>query len=119
MPSIDEMAKDLGHALGRIPEYQALKQATESLNDDRELVGLRNELEKIESKLVAQLRIGQEPDASVQKKYEGLAESLQVRPVYQRLVVSQANFDKVLQRVNDTIAKGIQEGASGRIILPS
>jgi cell fate (sporulation/competence/biofilm development) regulator YlbF (YheA/YmcA/DUF963 family) len=119
MPNIDEMAKDLGQALGRTPEYQALKQAAESANDDRELVSLRNELEKLESELVAQLRSGQEPDASVQEKYEGLAESLQVRPVYQMLVVAQANFDKVLQRVNDTIAKGIQEGASGRIILPS
>ena len=28
-------------------------------------------------------------------------------------------LDKVLQRVNDIIAKGIQEGASNRIILPS
>ena len=119
MPNIDEMAKNLGQALGRTEEYQALKQAAESANDDRELVSLRNELEKLESELVAQLRSGKEPDASVQAKYEGLAESLQVRPEYQRLVVSQTNFDKVLQRVNDTIARGIQEGASGRIILAS
>ncbi len=118
MPNIDEMAKDLGEALGRTDEYRALKQAASVLNEDRELVELRNELEKLESELVTQLRSGKEPDTESRQKYEGLAEDLQVRPAYQKLVASQANFDKILQRVNDTIAKGIQEGASSRIILP-
>ncbi len=119
MPNIDEMAKDLGQALGRTDEYRALKQAAEAVDEDRELVELKNELEKLESELMAQLRSGQEPDGTSRTKYEGLAESLQVRPAYQRLVAGQANFDKILQRVNDTIAKGIQEGASSRIVLPS
>ena len=119
MSNIDEMAKDLGEALGRTPEYQALKKAVQAMNEDRELVELRNELEKLEAELVADLRGGREPNEETRAKYEGLAEGLQVRPAYQRLVAAQANFDKVLQRANDTVAKGIQEGAAGRIILPS
>ena len=119
MSSIDAMAKNLGQDLGRTQEYQALKQAAAAVNNNRELVELRNELEKLESELVARLRSGKEPDETSRRKYEGLAEDLQTRSVYQQLVASQANFDKLLQRVNDTIAKGIQEGASSRIILPS
>ena len=119
MANIEEMAKDLGEALGRTAEYQALKEAAAAANQDREIVELRNELEKLESELVAQLRGGNEPDPAAREKYEGLAQDLQVKPAYQRLVASQSNFDKVLQRVNDTIAKGIHDGASGRIILPS
>lgn len=119
MPKIEEMAMDLGQALGRTDEYQALRKAASAVDEDRELVRLKNELDKIESELVTLLRSGTEPDADVRERYEELAQSLQVRPTYQRLVASQANFDKVLQRVNDTIAKGIQEAASSRIILPS
>lgn len=119
MPNIEEMAKDLGEALGRTDEYQALKRATQALDDDRDLVELSNGLKELESKLADQLRSGKEVDDETRSRYQNLAEELQVRPAYQRLVASQANFDKLLHRVNDTIAKGIQEGAAGRIILPS
>ena len=119
MSSIDAMAKTLGQDLGRTDEYRAVKQAAAAVNDDRDLVELRNKLEKLESELVVRLRSGKEPDETSRRKYESLAEDLQARSAYQRLVASQANFDKVLQRVNDIIAKGIQEGASNRIILPS
>ena len=33
-------------------------------------------------------------------------------------VAAQANFDKIVQRVNQTIAQGLDEGASSRIIFP-
>lgn len=119
MSKIEEMAMDLGQALGRTEEYQALRKAAAAVDEDRELVRLKNELDNIESELVTLLRGGTEPDAEIRDRYEDLAQSLQGRPAYQRLVASQTNFDKVLQKVNDTIAKGIQEGASSRIILPS
>jgi hypothetical protein len=41
-----------------------------------------------------------------------------VSPGYQRLVSAQANFDKVLLKVNQTIQAGIAEGAESRIIMP-
>ncbi|MEX0935620.1 MAG: YlbF family regulator [Gemmatimonadota bacterium] len=119
MSKIEEMAKELGQALGRTDEYQALKNAAAEADEDRELVELRNELEKVEAEIVGKLRSGQEPDDEAREKYETLAEDLQVRPTYQKLAATQANFDKVLGKVNDTIAKGIQDGASSRIILPS
>ncbi len=118
MSKIEEMAKDLGQALGRTDEYQALKRAAEGIEGERELVQLRNDLERLESEMVAVLRSGNEPDEESRTRYETLAQELQVRPEYQKLVAAQANFDKLLQRVNDTISSGIREGAAGRIILP-
>jgi hypothetical protein len=36
--------------------------------------------------------------------------------VYQRLVVAQENFDKVMGKVNDWIVDGIEKGAPSSII---
>ena len=116
---IEEMARDLGQALGRTEEYQALKRAATGVEEDQELVRLKNDLDRLETEILNLLRSGKEPDQATSERYESLAQSLQVRPAYQRLVVAQANFDKILQRVNDTIAQGIQDAGTSRIILPS
>jgi hypothetical protein len=34
-------------------------------------------------------------------------------------VAAQSNFDKVMYKVNETMARGLQEGAQSRIILSS
>ena len=62
---------------------------------------------------------GRNPDATLQAEYEQVVMKLQSSPVYQRLVSAQSNFDRIVQRVNQTIAKGLEEGASSRIILPA
>ncbi len=119
MKKIMEMAENLGQALGRTDEYQALKRAAQAVDDERDLATLRTELEKLESEMVTMLRSGKEPPEEQKERYEELARDLQGRPEYQRLVAAQSNFDKLLQKVNETISKGIQEGAEGRIIMPS
>jgi len=118
MSKILEMAQELGQALGRTDEYQALKRAADQIEEDREVVTLRNEIEKLESEMVALLQTGQEPDEVTRARYEELAFGLQALPGYQRLVAAQTNFDKVLQRVNETISTGIRDGSTSRIILP-
>jgi cell fate (sporulation/competence/biofilm development) regulator YlbF (YheA/YmcA/DUF963 family) len=119
MSKIQEMAMDLGQALGRTDEYQALKRAAQSADEDRELTELRNSLQNLEAELMASLRGGQEPSEEDKDRYEELARALQSKPLYQRLVAAQTNFDKVLQVANETISRGIEQGAMGRIILPS
>lgn len=119
MNKIMEMANDLGQALGRTDEYQALSRAATAVGDDRELSALQTELEKLESDMVSDLQRGKEPEEEQRDRYEALARDLQSRPEFQRLIAAQTNFDKLLQKVNETISKGIQEGARGRIILPS
>jgi cell fate (sporulation/competence/biofilm development) regulator YlbF (YheA/YmcA/DUF963 family) len=113
------MAKELGAALARTDEYQAFRRAMEAASDDRELVEMRNRLEDLEARLEASLRAGKEPDDELRSSYEGATAELQTLAGYQRLVATQSNFDKVMYKVNQTVAEGIEEGARSRIILSS
>ncbi|MFQ5536750.1 MAG: YlbF family regulator [Gemmatimonadota bacterium] len=119
MATIYDMAKDLGAALARTDEYQELRRASQAMEEDRELVALRNELQDLEKEIEAALRAGKEPSEEVKKKYEEAANKLQARPEFQRVVAAQANFEKIMYKVNETMAKGLQEGAQSRIILSS
>jgi cell fate (sporulation/competence/biofilm development) regulator YlbF (YheA/YmcA/DUF963 family) len=118
MSKIQEMAMDLGRALGRTDEYQVLKRAAQSAEEDRELTRLREALDALEQGMMSGLRMGQEPEEAQKDEYESLARALQSQPEYQRLVSAQANFDKILQKVNETISRGIQDASQSRIILP-
>jgi len=118
MMGIDEKARDLGNALARTDEYQALKRAMYAADEDRELVELRNRLEALEQRLEASMLAGQEPDEDAKKVYTEAAEELQIKAGFQRLISAQANFEKVMMKVNDTVARGIEEGARSRIIVP-
>ena len=119
MAGIYDMAKELGGALARTDEYQALRKAAEAVDGDRELVELRNQLQALEDRMEASLRAGQQPDDESQEAYRKIAEELQGKPAFQRLIAAQANFDKVMYKVNETMAKGLQDGAQSRIIVSS
>ena len=119
MAEIDQMALDLGKALGRTDEYQAMDRAVKSADDDRDMVTLKNELQRLETSLQTAVRSGQTPPEDEMKEYEGALEKLQTLASYQRLVAAQANFEKLMTKVNAAIQQGMQEGANSRIILPS
>ncbi len=76
---IDEKARDLGNALARTDEYQALKRAMAAADEDRELVELRNRLQALEQRLEASIRAGREPDEDARESYTDAADELQVR----------------------------------------
>ncbi len=118
MTRVTEMAKDLGKALAQTEEYQAFKRTVSGTADDRELAELRTELEGLEGQIEAALRGGNEPTEELKDGYEAAVGRLQASSTYQRLVSAQANFDKVLFKVNQTIQEGITEGAESRIIIP-
>lgn len=117
MAGIMDMAKDLGNALARTDEYQALRRAAQAADDDREIAELRSTLEALEGQIAASLRAGKDPDEQVAEDYDAAASRLQANSAYQRLVAAQTNFDKIIQKVNDTITRGLAEGAESRIIL--
>ena len=79
---------------------------------------LRTELESLERRIETALQAGSEPDDEFRSSYEDVVGRLQVSSTYQRLVSAQANFDKILLKVNQTIQEGIIEGAESRIIMP-
>ena len=118
MSRMMEMAKDLGRALAQTDEYQILKVAVASTADEAEMAELRTELEGLERRIEQALQVGEEPDEELKASYEDAVGRLQANSAYQRLVSAQANFDKVLLKVNHTIQAGIAEGAESRIIIP-
>ncbi len=119
MADMQEMALNLGQSMGRTDEYKALKRAMDAMGDDRELTELKSQLEALESQIEGLLRSGQQPEDQIKTDYEEAIGRLQANGTYQRLVAAQSNFDKIVHRVNETIARGIQEGGESRIILSS
>lgn len=119
MTDIGDLAESLGRALGNTPEYRTLARAKECAEDDRRIVELTNELRRKEQALKSAIREGKELDQTEMESYEAAVSKLQESSVYQSLVSAQANFDKIMYRVDAAIQKGMQKGAASRIILTS
>jgi len=117
MQEIMGMAERLGQSLARTEEYQALRRAIEASGDDRELAELQSQIMELEKAMQGRLQKGEEPTEEQGTEYESFFSKLQTNASYQRLVSAQANFDKVVSKVNETIHQGIQKGAESRIIL--
>jgi cell fate (sporulation/competence/biofilm development) regulator YlbF (YheA/YmcA/DUF963 family) len=117
MEAIMDMAERLGQSLARTEEYQALRRAISASGEDRELAELQTKIQELEQAMQSRLQEGEEPTEEQTKEYEGFFSQLQTNSAYQRLVAAQANFDKVVSKVNETIHKGIQKGAESRIIV--
>lgn len=118
MDAIQERAREVGRLIAQTDEYKALKQANEGLSDDRDAVTVLNRLSELEGELTGVLRSGREPTQEQQQQYESLAEQLQQLTSYQRVVAAQANFDRLMGRINEEIARGIEAGEQSRIIFP-
>ncbi len=114
-----EKARDLGRLIGQTDEYKALQRARDRISDDREVVTLINRLGELEQEIGRSLQRGEAPTNAIREEYDDLVSRLQASPVYQSLVAAQANFDKILTRVNEEIGKGMEAAAQSRIILPS
>ncbi len=113
-----DMARQLGGAMARTDEYQALHRAVQAADDDRELVELRNAMDRLERRIAEAIQAGQDPDEELRLEYEETFSRLQSNGSYQRLASAQANFEKILVKVNDVITEGMQAGAESRIIIP-
>lgn len=117
MREITNMAEELGKALARTDEYQALKRAIEASGEDRELTEFQNRIQELEQQMQTRIKGGEEPTDEQKSEYEEIFSELQGNSTYQRLVAAQTNFDKVVSKVNQTIHEGIQKGADSKIIL--
>lgn len=112
-----ERAKEVGRLLGQTEEYKALQRQRQRLNEDRETVEMVNRLAELERELQGQLQQGQQPTEEQQKEYEDTFSELQSGSIYQGVVAAQSNFDRLLQKVNEQIGAGIEEGAQSSIII--
>jgi len=119
MAEIQEMAESLGRVLGRTSEYRTLARAIESADGDREVVALRNEVQALQEVLEAAARKGEEPPEAEMERLQTALGRLQASSVYQSVVAAQANFDRVMYRVDAALQEGMRRGAESRIIVTS
>ena len=113
---IEDKAKELGRLIGQSPEYKEIKRANDSLSEDRETVALLQQMEQLRMEAQRLLQRGERPTEDMERRLDTLLSQIQAKPSYQRLLVSQENFDKVMSRVNDWILEGIEKGATSPII---
>jgi cell fate (sporulation/competence/biofilm development) regulator YlbF (YheA/YmcA/DUF963 family) len=113
---IEDKAKELGRLVGQSTEYQAVKRASDALNDDRETVSLLQKMEQLRVSAQRMMQRGERPTEEMERELDALLAQVQGRATYQRLVVAQENFDKIMSRVNDWILEGIEKGAASPII---
>jgi len=113
---IDAKAQELGRLLGQSDEYKALQRADEGLRADAECRTWFEEVRVLDQAFERAEREGREPEPAQLEHYERLVRSLQASSVYQQWVAGQANFEKLMLKVNQQIAEGIKKGAASPII---
>jgi cell fate (sporulation/competence/biofilm development) regulator YlbF (YheA/YmcA/DUF963 family) len=114
--TLEEKARDLGRFIGQSSEYQALRRANEALGADREALEMLRKMEQLRVDAHKMLERGERPTQEMEQQLDNLLSQVQVNATYQRLVVAQENFDKVMSRVNEWILQGIEKGAASPII---
>ena len=113
---IEDKAKDLGRLIGQSTEYQAVKRASDALNEDKDTVGLLQKMEQLRVDAQRMMQRGERPTETMEKELDALLGQIQGRQSYQRLLVAQENFDTTMGKVNDWILEGIERGATSSII---
>lgn len=113
---IAERALELGRLLGQSEEYQALKRANDRMMAEQELRDALEQLRGLQLGLAERAERGQTPKPEQQTELDQLIGRVQVHPLYQGVVTAQANFDKLMYRINEQILEGMKRGAESRII---
>jgi cell fate (sporulation/competence/biofilm development) regulator YlbF (YheA/YmcA/DUF963 family) len=117
MDAIWEKAREIGRLVSQSDEYKAFKRANERLAEDRDTVTKINRLGELQDTITRQLQQGQEPSESDREEFERVAGVVQTSAAYQAFEASRANFDRMMSRIDEEIARGIEAGEQSRIIL--
>lgn len=113
-----EKAEEVGRIVSRMPEYRRLKQAHQDIGEDREATRRINEMRELQTRMIQQMERGDEPPAESREQLEKLSEELQSSTRYQALVAAQANFDRLMEKIQESIGAGIRAGEESRIVIP-
>lgn len=113
---IDDKAKELGRLIGQSSEYQAVKRANDLLTGDKQAVELLKKMETLRTDAQQLIERGERPSDEMEQSLDMLLGQVQQNSTYQRLVVAQENYDKMMMKVNDWIVEGIKKGATSSII---
>ena len=113
---IDDKARELGRLIGQSSEYQAVKRANDALGGDKDAVALLQQMETLRTDAQQMIERGERPTDDMEQNLDELLGQVQRNATYQRLVVAQENYDKLMLKVNDWIVEGIKKGATSSII---
>ena len=113
---IDEKALELGRLLGQSEEYKALRRSSERLREDAEVQRQLADVERLAQAIEQTSQQGKEPSREQVEQYDRALQSVQGSPVYQHVVAAQANFEKLMAKVNERIFDGMKKGAASPII---
>ncbi len=113
---VAEKAQELGRLIGQSPEYQAVKRSSDALNADTEAVSLLQKMEKIRADAQQMIQKGEEPTPEMEQQLDQMLTVIQANQAYQRAIVAQENFDKVMLQINTWILEGMKKGATSSII---
>ena len=113
---LSERAAELGRLIGQSSEYQAVKRANEAMSGDTEALGLLKQMEQIRTDAQAMIERGEKPTPDMEAQLDALLSKVQVNPTYQRVLVANENYEKIMQQVNQWIMDGIRKGATSSII---
>jgi cell fate (sporulation/competence/biofilm development) regulator YlbF (YheA/YmcA/DUF963 family) len=113
---IDGKAQELGRLIGQAPEYQALRRAEQTLRDDTEAQQRLESISRLTREFDQMVAQGQSPDEAKAQEYETTLREFELSPVGQSYLVTRANVDKLMTRVNQMIADGMERGVTSGII---
>lgn len=113
---IDDKAMELGRLLGQSNEYQALRRAEQALRDDADAQRRLETVSRLTREFDQLMAQGQAPEEAQAQEYETTLREFELSPVGQAYLVARGNVDKLMARVNQSIAEGIERGATSGII---
>ncbi len=113
---LGERAVELGRLIGQSDEYKAVRRANDALGADKDAVIVLQRMEQLRVEASHMIDRGEQPTAEMEQELEQLLQKVQVNALYQRMIVAQENFDKIMMQVNQWILEGIKKGAASGII---
>ena len=113
---LSERAVELGRLIGQSTEYKAVKKANDTLHEDKVAVGLLERMEGLRTEAQKMIERGENPTPEMEQQLDDLLGQVQTNATYQRVMVANENFDKVMQQVNQWILDGMRKGATSSII---
>ncbi len=113
---LKDKAGEIGRLIGQSTEYQAVKRANEALTEDRAVVASLSRMDLLRNEAQQMIEQGNQPTEQMEQELDTLLTQVQGSTIYQRVIVANENFDKVMMQVNQWILEGIKKGATSSII---
>jgi cell fate (sporulation/competence/biofilm development) regulator YlbF (YheA/YmcA/DUF963 family) len=113
---IEDKAEELGRLLGQTEEYKALRRASDRLREDAPVQKVIAEAERLAQDIERSAQQGQEPTKEQVETYDKALQGVQGNAVYQQMVAAQANFEKLMSKINARIYDGMKKGSASPII---